>query len=172
MPQLNAEALEALWDAGTTEVEWAQVHFGQDDWLGDSCGCPDNRCEGHHHSEGDACKCLASLLEERPDATMNVLHYRLAQTEHEYSEALQRFRQTPDDDEEAFEAYVNARMNLTFVTALHDAEAISTGGIEWPDGLETRAYLAALRKIVEHLESVVSAPSQHSNTEMTSLVGQ
>ena len=40
------------------------------DWHGDECGCPDDRCRGHHHAELDACGCLpaciATVLENRP----------------------------------------------------------------------------------------------------------
>lgn len=28
---------------------------------GDVCGCPDDRCVGHHHAEGDPCPCVAAL---------------------------------------------------------------------------------------------------------------
>jgi hypothetical protein len=32
-------------------------------WGGDSCGCPDDRCIGHHHDAGEDCGCLRVALE-------------------------------------------------------------------------------------------------------------
>lgn len=39
----------------------------QDRWTGDSCGCPDDRCIGHHHADTDPCGCLDVLLDQLHD---------------------------------------------------------------------------------------------------------
>jgi hypothetical protein len=62
--RLTQDAREALADAGLTERGWAQRHHGTDRWHGDTCGCPDDRCRGHHHKEADECGCIRSLLNE------------------------------------------------------------------------------------------------------------
>lgn len=33
-------------------------------WGGDSCGCVDDRCIGHHHDGADGCDCLPVLLDQ------------------------------------------------------------------------------------------------------------
>lgn len=33
-------------------------------WTGDSCGCPDDRCIGHHHDEDEECGCLRVALDQ------------------------------------------------------------------------------------------------------------
>jgi hypothetical protein len=74
---LNAAAKAALRDVGVTQVDWAREWFpcngkpgdlsteiGRPVWLGDACGCPDDRCTGYHHDENEECGCLKALLAE------------------------------------------------------------------------------------------------------------
>lgn len=61
--KLNATAKAALLDAGVSEADWARANYSADgSWGGDACGCPDDRCIGHHHYEGEECGCLPVLL--------------------------------------------------------------------------------------------------------------
>jgi hypothetical protein len=76
MTALNAAAKAALRDAGVTQTDWAREWFpcqgkpgdlsteiGRPVWLGDACGCPDDRCkDGYHHDPGEDCGCLSALL--------------------------------------------------------------------------------------------------------------
>jgi hypothetical protein len=64
--RLNTEARETLRWAGVSQAAWTRHHFGADakTWHGDACGCPDDRCIGHHHDEHDDCGCLSALLAE------------------------------------------------------------------------------------------------------------
>lgn len=75
MTALNATAKATLSDAGVTQAEWARYWFpcngrpgdpttevGRPVWLGDACGCPDDRCIGYHHLGPDDCGCLPVLL--------------------------------------------------------------------------------------------------------------
>jgi hypothetical protein len=65
---LNPAALAALADAGVSPAEWAQANWSEtEEWHGDVCGCPDDRCAGHHHDAGQECGCLRSLLEDYAD---------------------------------------------------------------------------------------------------------
>lgn len=66
MTQLNHEARETLRLAGITPAVWAKRHGYQAarDWRGDECGCPDDRCIGHHHDATDECGCLPALIKE------------------------------------------------------------------------------------------------------------
>ena len=63
------EAVTTLDLAGITPREWALAHTGGTVWKGDACGCPDDRCAGHHHDEEAACDCLAALIAERTTRT-------------------------------------------------------------------------------------------------------
>lgn len=36
---------------------------GSNVWSGDRCGCPDDRCIGHHHDELDECGCLEASID-------------------------------------------------------------------------------------------------------------
>lgn len=50
---------------GASIVGYVRHVFGREGkWHGDSCGCPDDRCIGHHHDEGRACECLPIVLDE------------------------------------------------------------------------------------------------------------
>jgi hypothetical protein len=73
---LNAAAKAVLRDAGVTQADWAREWFpcnavpgdrsteiGRPAWLGDACGCPDDRCkDGFHHEPHEDCGCLGVLL--------------------------------------------------------------------------------------------------------------
>jgi hypothetical protein len=61
---LSDAAIERLRFAGFTADTWAAEHFGSAQWFGDSCGCPDGRCDGYHHGAGEECGCLSVLLSE------------------------------------------------------------------------------------------------------------
>ncbi len=76
MTGLNVAAKAALRAAGVTQAEWAREWFpwngkpgdlsteiGRPVWLGDACGCPDDRCkDGFHHEPYEECGCLEVLL--------------------------------------------------------------------------------------------------------------
>lgn len=62
MTRLNTTALATLRAAGVSVAEWKRRNRMGDMWFGDACGCPDNRCIGHHHYGGDDCECLSALL--------------------------------------------------------------------------------------------------------------
>src|SRR5258708_7225671 len=65
MSALNGDAKAALRDAGVSQAAWARANFSPDGgWLGDACGCPDDRCIGYHHYANEACGCLPALLAE------------------------------------------------------------------------------------------------------------
>lgn len=65
MAKLNAQARQAIREAGLTLAEWARVNGSTDGtWTGDQCGCPDDRCaNGFHHVRVDDCGCLPVLLD-------------------------------------------------------------------------------------------------------------
>lgn len=60
--KLKGEALAVLERAGLTAAAWSMQWFGKPEWAGDSCGCPDDRCRGHHHDFNEQCMCLSSLV--------------------------------------------------------------------------------------------------------------
>ncbi|WP_103348699.1 hypothetical protein [Amycolatopsis sp. CA-128772] len=60
--ELNDTARATLNSFGISPTQWAQQHFGTDEWHGDACGCTDDRCIGHHHDRPDDCGCLTVLL--------------------------------------------------------------------------------------------------------------
>lgn len=60
---LNEAARLELRDAGISQAEWARRSgYADGKWGGDKCGCPDDRCIGHHHDAQDDCGCLRALL--------------------------------------------------------------------------------------------------------------
>jgi hypothetical protein len=61
--RLNDAAKAALSDAGVSQAAWGRAQGWADGrWHGDACGCPDDRCIGYHHGDGDECGCLRVLL--------------------------------------------------------------------------------------------------------------
>lgn len=62
MSNLNQAAREELDAAGITPSAWARAHFTDGRWHGDACGCPDDRCTGHHHNHGELCRCLTAMI--------------------------------------------------------------------------------------------------------------
>jgi hypothetical protein len=62
MTRLSFDAREQLQDAGITQAAWAREHFADGTWHGDRCGCPDDRCIGHHHDVDEDCGCLPALI--------------------------------------------------------------------------------------------------------------
>lgn len=79
----------------------------------------------------------------------DTLYARLIEAEGDLIEASQL------DD---FDDVMNARDRYTLLSVMHEAAQLDSGGSEWTDGPEARAYLAALRKISAHLESVTRGP--------------
>lgn len=41
-------------------IGWSNNEAGR--WYGDSCGCSDDRCIGHHHDANEECGCLPVLI--------------------------------------------------------------------------------------------------------------
>lgn len=76
MAHLNEDAQRYLSGSGSgrftaegiTETAWAR-YWGSGDpvWMGDACGCPDDRCIGYHHLEDDPCGCLRVLVRDYED---------------------------------------------------------------------------------------------------------
>ena len=63
MSTLNTDAKGTLRLAGITQAAWARAHgYADGRWHGDACGCPDDRCIGYHHDEGEECGCLQALI--------------------------------------------------------------------------------------------------------------
>lgn len=64
---LSPAAVEALADFDLTPEEYGRgldALSADGRFLGDSCGCIDDRCAGHHHREGEECRCLLVLASE------------------------------------------------------------------------------------------------------------
>jgi hypothetical protein len=60
---LGDAAKALLREHGISPSLWARANWAPaGDWTGDSCGCPDDRCAGHHHDAGQECGCLKVLL--------------------------------------------------------------------------------------------------------------
>jgi hypothetical protein len=64
MSALNASARDTLRAAGVSAAEWRKRNHMSKTWLGDACGCPDDRCIGFHHYASDDCGCLSALLSD------------------------------------------------------------------------------------------------------------
>ncbi|MFE3081747.1 hypothetical protein [Nocardia tengchongensis] len=62
--RLNVTARETLRASGVSVAEWRTRNDMGDTWLGDVCGCPDDRCIGLHHAGPDTCECLPALLSD------------------------------------------------------------------------------------------------------------
>ncbi len=53
------------WFGGPVTIAgYVRYWFDDGVWRGDSCGCPDDRCIGHHHDQPDDCHCLEATLGE------------------------------------------------------------------------------------------------------------
>lgn len=64
MSALSRDARAAIKASGVTITRYVRELSGDNPWRGDSCGCPDDRCIGHHHDAGDECYCLPAALRE------------------------------------------------------------------------------------------------------------
>lgn len=64
MTALNATAKATLRSYGVSQAALARRYFADGRWHGDACGCPDDRCIGHHHDGPDDCGCLPAVLDE------------------------------------------------------------------------------------------------------------
>lgn len=67
---LNLDARRVLRDADVTASAYIRSWSADGIWRGDACGCPDDRCIGHHHEPDDPCGCIRVILTERnaPDS--------------------------------------------------------------------------------------------------------
>lgn len=65
MARLNEDARTILASFDVTPRQWTKHHqpYGGR-WSGDACGCPDDRCIGHHHLADEPCGCLRALLDD------------------------------------------------------------------------------------------------------------
>lgn len=66
---LNPATVAYLAERGITRREWITEHGHLAEWTGDTCGCPDDRCAGHHHDQDADCMCVAVLASEYLDET-------------------------------------------------------------------------------------------------------
>ena len=67
MRGLDENALLVLRDFNLTPEEYARKYYGRDvgdTWPGSPCGCPDDRCIGHHHGADEDCGCVVSLARD------------------------------------------------------------------------------------------------------------
>lgn len=72
MTALSNTARETIksWYTGDDRIQITTAgyirHAGWADgkWHGDSCGCRDDRCIGHHHAADNDCGCLPALLDQ------------------------------------------------------------------------------------------------------------
>lgn len=106
--ELNDTARAQLNSFGVTPTEWAQRNFGTDEWHGDACGCPDDRCIGYHHDNADDCSCLTVLLTSRHDqqlgtgeqAGLAVAHQADTHRPRPFVASFQGWTPDPDDLEQ------------------------------------------------------------------------
>lgn len=66
--RLSADARQEIQWSGRTVAGYVREWYADGQWGGDRCGCPDDRCIGHHHDKDEACGCLASLLRDSAHA--------------------------------------------------------------------------------------------------------
>lgn len=66
MVRLSARAREDFEAAGIDAGDVAEVCWGSRDWRGDTCGCTDDRCIGHHH-DGEDCGCRPVVIQKYLD---------------------------------------------------------------------------------------------------------
>lgn len=60
---IATSTLTYLRDRGITRRQWIDHYGTADQWAGDRCGCPDDRCIGHHHDADEPCGCLTVLAD-------------------------------------------------------------------------------------------------------------
>lgn len=62
---LNAEVITTLRESGISLKDWFEFNYVSSGvWLGDVCGCTDDRCIGFHHDGPDDCGCFPAMLDE------------------------------------------------------------------------------------------------------------
>jgi hypothetical protein len=62
--RLTPDARREIRDYGYTVAGYIRATMGGDTWYGDRCGCPDDRCIGHHHDViYRECRCLTVILD-------------------------------------------------------------------------------------------------------------
>lgn len=64
--------LTYLRDRGISRIEWIDQHGAAGQWAGDRCGCPDDRCIGHHHEPDEPCGCVQALADELTGTTSSL----------------------------------------------------------------------------------------------------
>lgn len=69
MSRLSTDARHTIERAGITVTEYAAQFWDDRKWHGSACGCPDDRCAGHHHDDDAICQCITALLRELTPAT-------------------------------------------------------------------------------------------------------
>lgn len=64
MTKLSETAKATLRNYGVSQAAWARANYcPTGKWVGDVCGCPDDRCaNGFHHYGVDDCGCLETML--------------------------------------------------------------------------------------------------------------
>ena len=66
---LYPAARETIRDAGMSVSAYVREWCGPGaPWRGDACGCPDDRCIGHHHDAHEQCECLPTVLQQMTSA--------------------------------------------------------------------------------------------------------
>lgn len=65
---MNSRARQKLRNAGITPKAYARTFWTDGIWRGDTCGCPDDRCTGHHHNTDTNCDCIDTLISEHATA--------------------------------------------------------------------------------------------------------
>lgn len=73
MTTLTDTAIATLAASDVNADEYTAVMFpGSEEWLGDACGCVDDRCINHHHDESEECHCLPAWLDGIEDVAGKV----------------------------------------------------------------------------------------------------
>jgi hypothetical protein len=95
--------------------------------------------------------------------TLDVLYGRFVEAEDELTEADMHYshviHEHPGDadlEDQASGDLEDARANYRMASVLLEAREIQEGHAEWPNTVEARVYLAALRQIVAHLEEMTA----------------
>lgn len=64
MIALSDDAVDLLAAYGLSPREYLDAMTDAGMPVGSACGCPDSRCFGHHHGDGEDCGCLRVFAEE------------------------------------------------------------------------------------------------------------